>query len=48
MRGMFPYFDAEYSFSYYKIEDFTTDMQTILAFSPIGEHVFLANNLGSF
>ena len=31
---MFPYFDAEYSYSYYKIEDFVTDMQTTLAFSP--------------
>lgn len=30
---MFPYFDAEYSYAYYKIEDFTTDMQTMMAFS---------------
>lgn len=48
MRNMFPYFDAEYSYAYYKIEDFVTDMQTTLAFSPTQDTLFMASNLGSF
>lgn len=48
MRNVFPYFDAEYSYAYYKIEDFTTDMQTILAFSSTQDTLLMASNLGSF
>lgn len=33
MRGVFPYFDAEYSFSNYKVEDYETDMQMFLSFN---------------
>ncbi len=48
MRNMFPYFDAEYSYSYYKIEDFVTDMQTTMAFSSTQDILFMASNLGTF
>lgn len=48
MRNMFPYFDAEYSYAYYKIEDFQTDMQTTLAFSNTHDTLFMASNLGAF
>jgi hypothetical protein len=48
MRNMFPYFDAEYSYAYYKIDDFETDMQTTLAFSSTHDKLYLASNLGNF
>ena len=48
MKGIFPYFDAEYSYAYYKIEDFQTDMHPILAFSNSSQILYLASNLGSF
>lgn len=48
MRNMFPFFDAEYSYAYYKIDDFQTDMQTTLAFSNTQDTLFMASNLGAF
>ena len=48
MRNFFPYFDAEYSYAYYKIEDFETDMQTTLAFSASSENLLMGSNLGAF
>jgi hypothetical protein len=48
MKNLFPYFDAEYSYAYYKIEDFVTDMQTTLAFSFSSDTIFMASNLGAF
>lgn len=48
MRNVFPYFDAEYSYAYYKIDDFETDMQTTLAFSTNNDTLFLGSNMATF
>lgn len=45
---MFPYFDAEYSYAHYKIQDYETDMQTTLTFSNTNDTLYLASNFGSF
>lgn len=45
MKGIFPYFDAEYSFCNYKYEEYTPDMRTQLAFGLHDDNIISLSNL---
>ncbi len=44
MKGIFPYFDAEYSYCNYKLEDYTPDTQTYIGFGFHDDNIILINN----
>ena len=48
MKRFIPYFDAEYSYTNYKIPDFETEMETYLGFSFRDDSLMLMNNFGTF
>lgn len=45
MKKIFPHFDAEYSFCHHKIEEYSPDLQTYLAFMS-DDSLMLMTNVG--
>lgn len=48
MKSIFPYFDAEYSYSHHIYEEYTPEMRTALAFGLHDDHIISLSNLETF
>jgi hypothetical protein len=45
LKGLFPYFDAEYSYCHHKYEEYNPDMKTWLAFGMHDDNLISISNL---
>ena len=48
LKGIFPYFDAEYSYCSYKYEDYSPDMKTWLSFGQFDDNILSISNFEVF
>lgn len=48
MRSIFPHFDAEYSFSYHKYEEYKPEMRGELAFGIHDDSLISISNMETF
>ena len=48
LKGIFPFFDAEYSFCYHKYEEYTPEMKSWLTFGEYDDNLISISNFEVF